>query len=109
MGLIDDLYEYLTDEELKAAAQRMKIQVIDEVAALRAPGHRKAKRPEDRIVTPEAIRLFGKDYTRRQVTDLAIQRTIDAEKERGVLSEEQLRDLMDAINKMLASGREWAR
>jgi hypothetical protein len=59
MGLADDLYGYLRDEELKSSFKRVLFEYVDQLGRIRAPCFQRAKKPEDRTLPPEAELLWG--------------------------------------------------
>jgi hypothetical protein len=61
----------------RAIRRRIGMQIAEEAARMRAPGFRRAKDPKDRVLPPEAERLWGPNYTRAQCYEEAVRRVFD--------------------------------
>jgi len=96
MGLADDLYGYLRDEELKSSFERVLFEYVDQLGRIRAPRFQRAKKPEDRTLPPEAKLLWGPDKSQWHIGELAVERAIDKERESGV-AEDVLVDVERAL------------
>jgi hypothetical protein len=92
--LVGDLYEFLRNEEKRAALERVQVDFPDQWAALKAYRHRPAEHWEDRLLPPEAAELWGEDESqwKGRITRLAAERAIDNERKRGT-SEDVLEEL----------------
>jgi hypothetical protein len=107
MSLGEDLYEFLRTEELRASFKRAKIEYFDQVVALKAARFRRAKKPEDRTLPPEAEELWGPDKSQWRVHEEAVQRTLGKERLRGTPEDimEELHRALQAWLERLAEAR----
>jgi hypothetical protein len=96
MSLGEDLNEFLRTEELRACFERAKIEYFDQVVDLKAPRFRRAKKPEDRTLPPEAEELWGPDKSQWRVREEAVQRTLGKERLRGT-PEDMIEELHTAL------------
>jgi hypothetical protein len=83
-------------QELFSSFKRALMEYLHQLGQIRAPGFQRAKKPEDRILPPEAELLWGPDESQWHIDELATQRAIDKERERGV-AEDVLEDVERAL------------
>jgi hypothetical protein len=65
------------EELVRAICVRIIMFIGEEASELRAPRFQRAKDPQDRVLPPEAERLWGPDYTRAQCYEEAVRRVFD--------------------------------
>jgi hypothetical protein len=103
--LYDDLYEYLRTEELKATFKRFRCEFIDQLGCIKAPRFVKGAKPDDPRCRPEAEQLWGPDKSQWRIHDLALQRALDKERQRGT-PEDVLEQMPGALETWVQRGIE---
>jgi hypothetical protein len=83
VSLTEDFYEFLAMEEKRSAFARLRKEYLDQYSAISAPRFRRAKKPEDRTLPSLAQELWGEDASRERIHDLALERCIAIERQRG--------------------------
>jgi hypothetical protein len=83
VGLTHDFYEFLSVEEKRSSFARLRRECLDQYSSISAPRFQRAKKPEDRKLPSLAHELWGKDSSRERIHDLALERSIEMERQRG--------------------------
>jgi chromatin segregation and condensation protein Rec8/ScpA/Scc1 (kleisin family) len=83
VGLTEDFREFLAMEEKRSSFARLRREHLDQYSSISAPRFQPAKKPEDRTLPSLAEELWAKDASRERIHDLALERSIEMERQRG--------------------------
>jgi hypothetical protein len=83
VSLTHDFYEFMAMEEKRSAFARLRKEYLDQYWRISAPRFQRAKRPEDRTLPSLVEELWGEDTSRERIHDLALERCIEMERQRG--------------------------
>ena len=96
MSLTEDFYEFLSVEEKRSSLARLRKEYLDQYSSISAPRFQRAKKPEDRTLPSLAHELWGKDASRERIHDLALERSIEMERQRGT-PEDVIAEVLEAF------------